>query len=141
MFGTVMAALLVGHYLGDYFIQTDHQARHKGMTGPRSAEGRANCAAHAVTYTATLCGVLAAALHVEGVELTAASSLAVWSALILNGVTHYMIDRRWALEWFARLIGKSGWIDNDAEALPKLDQAAHIVLLGAAALAIAAEIG
>lgn len=72
-----------------------------------------------------------------GVPYTSRSMIAVCTALVLNGVTHYIIDRRWTLEAFARLIGKSGWIDNDPEALPKLDQAAHLVLLGAAALAIA----
>lgn len=141
MFGTVMAALLVGHYLGDYFIQTDHQAQHKGLRGGQSAEGRANCAAHAYTYTVTLCIVLSGALWVESVTFSGYDVLITLSALILNGFTHYVIDRRWTLEWFARRISKSDWIDNDPEALPKLDQAAHIVLLGAAALVIAAGIG
>ena len=140
MFGTVMAALLVGHYLGDYFIQTDHQARHKGLTGLRSAEGRANCAMHAYTYTVTLLIVLSGALWAESVTFSGYDALITLAVLAANGVTHYMIDRRWTLERFARLIGKSGWIDNDAEALPKLDQAAHIVLLGAASLVIAAGI-
>jgi len=140
MFATVFAAFLIGHYLADYFVQTDHQAQHKGLTGSRSAEGRRNCALHALTYTATLAGVLAFALNVEDVEFSAASSLVVWSALILNGITHYVIDRRWTLEALARFMGKSGWIDADREALPKLDQAAHVVLLGVFALAVAALI-
>lgn len=140
MFATVFAAFLVGHYLADYVVQTDHQAQHKGLTGSRSNEGRRNCAIHALTYTATLAFVLSLALTVEDVEFSTSSALAVWAALILNGVTHYVIDRRWTLEALMRFMGKSGWIDNDPEALPKLDQAAHVALLGVFALAVAALI-
>ena len=142
MFATIFAAFLIGHYLGDYFVQTDVQAQNKGRRGSRleNFAGRIHCLWHALTYTTTLAGVLGAALLVEGVEFDSRAALVVWSALILNGVAHYVIDRRWTLEAFARLIGKSGWIDNDPEALPKLDQAAHVVLLGAFALAIAALI-
>ena len=140
MFATVFAAFLIGHYLGDYFVQTDHQAQHKSLTGAHSAEGRANCAMHAFTYTVTLCIVLSGALYVEDVTFSVFDLLITWSALVLNGVTHYVIDRRWTLEAFARFMGKSGWIDADREALPKLDQAAHVVLLGVFALAVAALI-
>jgi hypothetical protein len=142
MFATVFAAFLIGHYLGDYFVQTDVQAQNKGRRGSRLENfiGRIHCFWHALGYTTTLAGVLGVALLVEGVEVGGRGSLVVWSALILNGITHYIIDRRWTLEAFARRIGKSGWIDNDPEALPKLDQAAHVVLLGAFALAIAALI-
>lgn len=140
MFATVFAAFLIGHYLADYFVQTDHQAQHKGLTGSRSNEGRRNCAVHAITYTATLAGVLGLALNVEDVEFSTTASLIMWAALILNGITHYVIDRRWTLEALARFMGKSGWIDADREALPKLDQAAHIVLLGVSALALTALI-
>lgn len=142
MFGTVIGVLLVAHYLGDYFVQTDVQAQHKGKRGTRLFNyiGRIHCLWHALTYTLTLVGALLLVLAVSGVELTARTQLIVWSVLVLNGVTHYVIDRRWTLEAFARRIGKSGWIDNDPEALPKLDQAAHVVLLGVAALALTALI-
>jgi hypothetical protein len=137
MFATVFAAFLIGHYLGDYFVQTDHQAQHKGLMGARSGEGRWNCAMHAFGYTLTLLIVLNVALWAENVTFNGYDVLVVWSALFLNGLTHYIIDRRWTLEAAMRFIGKRGWIDNDPEALPKLDQAAHIVLLGVFALAIA----
>jgi hypothetical protein len=142
MFATIFAALLVGHYLGDYFVQTDYQAQYKGKRGTRFLDrlGRWNCAKHAVTYTATLAAVLGAALAVDGVEADARALLVIWSGLILNGITHYIIDRRWTLEALARLMGKGRWIDNDPEALPKFDQAAHIVILGGVAHAMAALI-
>jgi hypothetical protein len=140
MFATVFAALLVGHYLADYFVQTDHQAQHKGLTGSRSGEGRYNCAKHALSYTVTLYAVLGATLIGGTVPFTWHVALVMGYALLLNGLTHYVIDRRWTLEAFARFIGKSGWVDADREALPKLDQAAHIVILGVFALLIAALI-
>lgn len=139
MFGTVFAALVVGHYLADYFVQTDVQAQNKGRRGTRLENyiGRMHCLWHAFTYTATLAGVLGVVMIATGVPYTSRGMITLCTALVLNGVTHYIIDRRWTLEAFARLIGKSGWLDNDPEALPKLDQAAHLVLLGAAALVIA----
>lgn len=142
MFGTIIGALLVAHYLGDYFVQTDVQAQHKGKRGTPLFNyiGRIHCLWHALTYTLTLVGASLLVLAISGVELTARTQLIVWSVLVLNGVTHYVIDRRWTLEAFARRIGKSGWIDHDPEALPKLDQAAHVVLLGIAALALTALI-
>lgn len=142
MFGTIIGALLVAHYLGDYFVQTDVQAQHKGKRGTRLFNhiGRVQCLWHAWTYTLTLIGVLWAVLAVSDVEMTAWTELAMCAVLVLNGVTHYVIDRRWTLEAFARFIGKSEWIDNDPEALPKLDQAAHVVLLGVAAYALTALI-
>ncbi len=137
-----MAALLVAHYLGDYFIQTDVQAQNKGRRGSyiENRIGRMHCLAHALTYTATLAFVLGAVFVVTDVPFTLQAGTVVCAALFLNGITHYVIDRRWTLEAFARKIGKSGWIDNDPEALPKLDQAAHLVLLGVAALVLTALI-
>lgn len=142
MFGTIMGALVVAHYLGDYFVQTDMQAQHKGARGTRFTNfvGRTQCLAHALTYTLTLAGVLFAVFIVSGVELPLTAHISAWTLLVLNGATHYVIDRRWTLEAFARFIGKSGWIDNDSEALPKLDQAAHIVLLGVVAFVLTAII-
>lgn len=56
MFGTIIGALLVAHYLGDYFVQTDVQAQNKGKRGTRLFNyiGRIHCLWHALTYTATL---------------------------------------------------------------------------------------
>lgn len=138
-----MGALIVAHYLGDYFVQTDVQAQHKGKRGTRLFNfiGRIHCFWHALTYTLTLITVLSFVLAVSDVEqLTVQTKLIMCGVLVLNGVTHYVIDRRWTLEAFARFIGKSGWIDNDPEALPKLDQAAHLVLLGVVAFVLTALI-
>lgn len=134
-FGVVVLTMLLTHPVADYFVQTDYQAQHKGLTGDRSAEGRLNAAAHAFSYTCTQ--VIAVILMLGTLGFTG-SYIVVVAGLVLNGVTHYVIDRRWTLEAFARLIGKSGWIDNDPNALPHLDQAAHLGLFLPIAAFIAA---
>jgi hypothetical protein len=127
MFGTIMGALIVAHYLADFYVQTDHQAQHKGLRGDRVNEGRWNCLKHAASYTAVQAIVLPAVMVIDGIDVNYPLTLL---ALVLNGVTHYVIDRRWTLEAFARGMGKSGWIDADKTAMMHLDQAAHLVLLG-----------
>jgi hypothetical protein len=78
--------------------------------------------------------VLPAVMVIDGIDVHYPLTLL---ALVLNGVTHYVIDRRWTLEAFARGMGKSGWIDADKTAMMHLDQAAHLVLLGLFAAFIA----
>lgn len=43
--------LLVAHTVADHWVQTDAQARNKGLPG---WPGRRACAAHVASYTATL---------------------------------------------------------------------------------------
>jgi hypothetical protein len=136
VFGAVALTLLMMHGPADYFVQTDHQAQHKGLTGDRSAEGRWNAAKHALSYTVTQAIAVVLVLAVFGFD---GSYAVVVAGLVLNGLTHYVIDRRWTLEVFARrVMRKSGWIDNDPGALPHLDQAAHLGLFFPVALLIAA---
>jgi hypothetical protein len=135
-FATAGACLLVAHPIGDYFVQTDHQAQHKGLRGHRTREGRLNCFVHALTYTFTHIAVMFTVFLLAEYD---GPYLLVGCILALNGLTHYVIDRRWTLEWFARdVLGKSGWIDNDPTALATLDQAAHRALFLPVAVAIAA---
>lgn len=135
-FGIVALTMLLTHPVADYFVQTDHQAQHKGLTGARSWEGRLNAAAHAMSYTSTQ--TIAVVLMLGMCDFTGSYG-GVLVALAANGVTHYVIDRRWTLEWFARrVLRKDGWIDADPLALPHLDQAAHLGLfIPVAALAAA----
>lgn len=127
--------LLLAHYIGDYFVQTHHQAKHKGLTDDRLREGQLNCLKHATSYTLTqivvMCGVFFASSY-------GGPYFFVVAALVVNGVAHYMIDRRWTLELFARaVLHKGEWIDNDPHALPALDQAAHFALFLPVAATIA----
>ncbi len=95
-------ALYAGHHVGDYWVQTDTQARLKGAAG---WVGRRACAEHVLTYVGTqaACLWLAAAVldPFEG-----GSVPATLAALAVSGVTHWLADRRehGAVWWLARLL-------------------------------------
>lgn len=108
-FAAIFAALYVGHHVGDYWVQTDHQARHKGDAGPG---GRSACSRHVISYLATQWVMLMA------IWLTFMPNLTwTWGwnfALLISGVTHYMADRRehGLMFWLAhRLPGKSAFLE------------------------------
>lgn len=87
MFAEVFAALYVGHHVGDYWVQTDHQAQHKGKAG---AEGVIACTKHVATYVTTqaVC---------TGLTVAVTNTEPHWSmviALLVSGLFHYAADRR-----------------------------------------------
>jgi hypothetical protein len=86
--GALGLALYAGHHWGDYWIQTDHQARHKGDPG---AGGRRACLAHVAGYVATQSVCLALVTLVTGLDT---SVLGLVAGLAVSGVTHYLADRR-----------------------------------------------
>ncbi len=109
MFAITFIAFYVGHHVGDYWVQTDTQARRKGEAGPA---GRLHCLAHVLSYVATqnVVFALASFLLPEG---GTAQSWALVAAYAVSGVTHYMADRREHGLMFrlARLIpGKSAFL-------------------------------
>lgn len=81
-------ALEAGHELGDYWVQTDAQAAHKGDPG---IPGDIACAKHVLSYVATQ------AVCVVGAAL-ATGSKPKWGrvalGLAVSGITHYAADRR-----------------------------------------------
>jgi hypothetical protein len=89
VFAASAITLYVGHHVGDYWVQTDHQARHKGDAGH---EGRWACLMHVVSYVLTQAVLLLVMATVLGVQ--GGDHWATWTALIVSGVTHYMADRR-----------------------------------------------
>jgi hypothetical protein len=86
-FAATGIALYAAHHVGDYWVQTDEQARHKGAAGP---EGRGHCVMHVLTY------LLTQLLFLLPIELMGAdfSAPGVLLAMLVSGVTHYMADRR-----------------------------------------------
>lgn len=88
VFAAVSVALYAAHHVGDYWVQTDHQARHKGAAG---AEGVKACAAHVGTYLATQVFFMAGAAVALGFRV---SLLGLVLGLLVSGVTHYLADRR-----------------------------------------------
>src|SRR5690606_928380 len=49
-FAATFVALFVAHQVADHWVQTSHQAAHKGLPGH---EGRLACLAHVASYTLT----------------------------------------------------------------------------------------
>lgn len=101
-FAAYAVALYVAHHVGDYWVQTDTQARRKGEAG---ALGRLYCAQHVGTYLITQIVCLMVTCLVLGI---AQHGWRLWCALAVSGVTHYVADRRRPLEWIA------GWIPGKA---------------------------
>ena len=88
VFAASAVALYAAHHVGDYWVQTDHQARHKGDAG---IAGAVQCAWHVVTYVSTQFAFLVLLFLVTGF---AAPAWQVHVALVVSGVTHYLADRR-----------------------------------------------
>jgi hypothetical protein len=107
-FAAVAVALYAAHHVGDYWVQTDHQARHKGDAG---ADGALQCLLHVISYLMTQTLFLLAAGLVLGPEV---SGLGLIVGLLTSGVTHYMADRRehGLMFWLARrLSGKAAFVE------------------------------
>lgn len=108
-FAAVGLALYAGHHIGDYWVQTDHQAKHKGDAG---ADGVLQCVWHVLSYVATQAVMLAIVDAALGLSVEP-STLGVLAALLVSGGTHYMADRRehGAMFWLARkLPGKANFL-------------------------------
>lgn len=88
IFAAMFAALYASHHVGDYWVQTDHQAAHKGAHG---AEGRWACTFHVLTYLITQAVFVALVWVVLSLGL---STVGVLVGLLVSGVTHYLADRR-----------------------------------------------
>jgi hypothetical protein len=140
-FAAAYAALTASHEVGDYWVQQDRDAVAKGRHGH---EGRAACARHVASYTATQALALYAADRYLRIGLDwrrAAAGLAV------SAVTHYVADRsggRWQEEGpstrlvrLARLKGSEEWLRRDPGAGPLLDQAWHRGWIAVAAAVMA----
>jgi len=84
--GAYGLALYAGHHVGDYWVQTDAQAKHKG-----APDGSLHCLAHVASYLVTqaLCVTL-----VEVVTGVYVSAFGFILGLLVSGVTHYLADRR-----------------------------------------------
>lgn len=135
-FCAVYAAGRAAHAVGDYYVQSSHQAQHKG---DRTREGQLACAGHVASYTATQVVVLLVVNRLLGLGLT-------WRALAagqaVSAVTHYFMDREWTAEALHEAVGKGELHRLGAPGTPftggkLLDQCWHEFWLFMAALATA----
>lgn len=133
-----VAALGAGHHWGDRWMQTDHQAVTKGQCGHR---GRAACAGHVASLTATQAVLLVLVLAATG---TAVDPAAAALGLAVNAASHYWADRRFTLRGLVLatepLTAKRGYYEHGGGAEP-MDQAWHRVWIIPAALTVAAPLG
>jgi hypothetical protein len=133
-FAAIAITLYVAHHVGDYWVQSDTDARHKGEPG---WTGRLHCLRHVFSYVLTQGLMLCLAGLV--LDLTPPSTLGYLTGLSVSAITHYIADRREPLKRIAALIpGKArfaalgapraGHDDNSqlATGLWALDQAWHI---------------
>lgn len=88
LFAASAIALYAAHHVGDYWVQTDHQARHKGAEG---WDGQRTCLLHVATYTLTQAVFLCVTGAVTGMAFSFSGYLA---ALAVSAGTHYLADRR-----------------------------------------------
>ncbi|MBB6122192.1 DUF3307 domain-containing protein [Nocardiopsis algeriensis] len=124
----IYAALLSGHWLGDHWAQSDHQAATKGQ---QDTAGRRSCAAHVATLTVCQ-GVMLALVAVAGDEVV--GPLQAGLGLAVNAFSHYWADRRRTLEGLAWALGRHGYYTRAPGAM---DQAWHMGWMLPAALIIA----
>lgn len=87
-FAAIAVALYAGHHVGDYWVQTDQQARHKGDSG---RNGVGHCLMHVASYCMTQWAAVVILM------LTLDIGITLWGALagvFVSGLTHYLADRR-----------------------------------------------
>lgn len=106
-----LAAVLAGHLIGDWIVQTDWQAANKARSW------RAN------------------QLHMLGYHLTLAVFCAVsmspsWAlvTVVVSWATHSIIDRRWPVTWLMRRTGSGPFAETSWGPFV-VDQALHIAIL------------
>ncbi|WP_123970635.1 DUF3307 domain-containing protein [Streptomyces sp. TLI_185] len=142
-FAAVFVALYVAHSVGDHWVQSSHQAAHKGRPG---WVGCLADARHVATLTATKLVVLLPVVWLLDLRM---SVLGILAGLGIDAVTHWWADRRSTLAWLARVTGKgefyrlgaprAGRDDNPhiGTGAYALDQSFHHLWLLVAALIIA----
>ncbi|MEW2379298.1 helix-turn-helix transcriptional regulator [Micromonospora sp. NPDC047812] len=143
-FAAVFVALYVAHQVADHWVQTQHQATHKGCDPEHGRAGhphcsvwrsRWHCAAHVATYTLTAAVALLFLMAGTGLRL---DPWAVTVGLTVSAVSHYVADRRVPLRRLADALGKDpAWLERGG-GLYALDQSWHIGFLFVAALLAAA---
>lgn len=129
------AAMRAAAGIGDFWLQTGHQAAHKADAGWK---GRLVVARHAASYAAVQGVALVAASKLLGVDLKPSR---IAAAVAFSGITHGFIDRRWPVRKLAAATGKTGFHDlgGPLGGAFHLDQSAHHALEAVAAVIAARD--
>lgn len=141
MFAETFILLYLGHLVADYPLQPDWQAKCKAGwdEGPDDAHpGRhhhgwgANLA-HAATHVLVCAVTLIVGDLALGLDIPDTPAVL---ALAWIGGSHALIDRRRIVAWWMRHARQTAWAQHGGAA--HVDQTAHVLALGMAALALAA---
>lgn len=130
-------ALFAGHHLGDYWLQSDHQAMTKGQC---DHAGRTACAGHVASLTTAQALLLGLVAVVTGTGL---DPLAIVLGLGVNALSHYWADRRATLRGLVLAtepFTKKLTFYDEFGGAAHMDQAWHIFWIVPAALIIAAPL-
>lgn len=105
-FAAIGLTLYVAHHVGDYWIQRDIDAKHKG---DRTTAGSWHCLLHVLSYVATQSVLLTVLRWTIDVRI---GTLAGLAGLAFSGAAHYFADRRYPLIWLAsKLPGKAKFLE------------------------------
>lgn len=125
----VFAVFLVCHLVGDYLLQTEHQAAHKHHGLGRDPVARRALASHAFWYTASFLPAL--------VWLAAdVSTPGVIGAGLAIGIPHAIFDDGHVLSEWMRRVKRTAATPGTLAMM--VDQSFHIVALFAVAVAVGA---
>lgn len=137
-FAAVAATLTTAHHVGDFLLQTDHQAARKPATEDRAvvcSEGESwrALAAHVASYHAAQVAGLLIANRALGLKLRPGR---VAAGVAISAVTHAVIDRRWPVRWWMDNTGSHDFRVKAGGAM-HVDQTLHHTALWVSALVIA----
>lgn len=125
-------ALLVGHLLGDWLIQTDYQAAHKSDPGWR---GWLANQSHMLTYHLTLYvswivyawSIAPNYFHTLGMSSGFNLRIAL-CLLFVSWPIHSFLDRRWPVKWLMRHTRHAAFAETTLGVL-MWDQILHVLTL------------
>jgi hypothetical protein len=132
-FVVTLAALLVGHQVGDHVLQSDRQAAEKsvaGLTGLKAMAG------HLLAYHVAVGAVLALVAVVLNLSLSVTGLVA---GLVFSAVTHAVLDRRHLVRAVLRGTRSPGFAEQTSPVcgMYVADQALHWLCLLVSALLVA----
>lgn len=116
---TIFEGMVLAHLLGDWILQTEWQAQNKGSHWPALLS-------HIFIYHLIMFGVLA-----YGYSLPL---LPVLISVAFLAVTHIILDRQKFVRWFVRAMRICVVREPERWFLVAVDQAIHLLLMGAVAI-------
>ena len=101
--GLLGFSLLIAHNVADHWVQTDAQARDKGLPGRL---GQLACIAHVASYTAVLTVFIGTLVLIFRLSI---SPLGIILGLAVSAISHYWADRRFTLAKLCECGGKGNF--------------------------------